>query len=79
MDGPDLRHIVVTWDLDEGTGLAVRYGEMPAERAAVLLTLAARIVSAHADLLDELRCDTDEVAYELGFDEYCDDDEDEDE
>jgi hypothetical protein len=66
---PDLRHIVVTWDLDEGTGLGVRYGEMPSARAASLLELAASLVREHAFLLDELEDEEVEVEYELGYDE----------
>lgn len=73
---PDLRHIVVTWDLDEGTGLGVRYGEMPSARAASLLELAASLVREHAMLIDELEDEEVEVEYELGYDE---DDEDDDE
>ena len=79
MDTPDLRHIVVCWDLDEGTGLAIRYGEMPPARAAVLLSLAADIVREHAELLDEIEDDEEEVEYEVGYDESDVDDEDDDE
>lgn len=75
---PDLRHIVVTWDLDEGTGLGVRYGEMPSARAASLLELAASLVREHAMLLDELEDEEVEVEYELeyelGYDETDDED-----
>lgn len=74
-EGPDLRHIVVTWDLDEGTGLSVRYGEMAPARAAQLLALASRIVGEHADLLDELD-EAEEVEYEVEFDELDEDEED---
>lgn len=73
-EGPDLRHIVVTWDLDEGTGLAVRYGEMAPARAAELLDIAARIVREHAYLIDEDDEDSEEVEYEI--DEELDDAED---
>jgi hypothetical protein len=78
MDTPDLRHIVVTWDLDEGTGLAVRYGDMHPERASVLLALAAKIVAEHAALIDELEIEEleQDVEYELEGDEHDDDDED---
>lgn len=80
MDAPDLRHIVVTWDLDEGTGLAVRYGDMDPGRAAILLTLAAKIVEAHAELLDELdELDDDGEAQDVEYDlEYYDEDDPED-
>lgn len=71
---PDLRHIVVTWDLDEGTGLGVRYGEMPSARAASLLELAASLVREHAMLIDELEDEEVEVEYELGYDETDDED-----
>lgn len=74
---PDLRHIVVTWDLDEGTGLGVRYGEMPSARAAALLELAAQLVREHACLLDELEDEEVEVEYELGYDEDNDPEDDE--
>lgn len=76
-DGPEMHHIVVSWDLDEGTGLAVRYGEMSPYRAAELLRLASRIVAQHAELLDELDDDEiTEVEYELDplDDEYDEDD-----
>lgn len=79
MDAPDLRHIVVTWDLDEGTGLAVRYGDMAPQRAAALLGLAARIVAEHADLIDELSYDEEEVEYELDYSEDNSDEEEDDE
>lgn len=71
---PELHHIVLTWDLDEGTGLGVRYGDMPAERAAMLLELAARLVREHAHLLYECEAEDDD---EDAFDdvEYLDDDE----
>jgi hypothetical protein len=72
---PDLRHIVVTWDLDEGTGLGVRYGDMPSARAAALLELAASLVREHACLIDELEDEGEEVEYELGYTEDEDDDE----
>lgn len=79
MDDLDLRHIVVTWDLDEGTGLSVRYGEMAPARAAILLALAAKIVAEHAELLDELEEDEPEDVYDDEELEYLDaDDSDED-
>lgn len=81
-DTPEMHHIVVTWDLDEGTGLAVRYGEMSPYRAGELLRLASRIVAQHAELLEELEeDDVEEVEYDVGLDdddlEYDDDEDDE--
>lgn len=77
MDTPDLRHIVVTWDLDEGTGLAVRYGDMDPDRASVLLMLAAKIVAEHAALIDELEIEEleQDVEYELEGEHDDEDDE----
>lgn len=73
METPDLRHIVVTWDLDEGTGLAVRYGDMAPARAAMLLRLASTIVAEHAHLIDELDEPWDD---ELDYEQIDDGDED---
>lgn len=77
-DTPDMRHIVVTWDLDEGTGLAIRYGEMSPYRASQLLRLASLIVAEHASLLDEFDDDEeDEHELEIADDEGDDEEEDE--
>lgn len=77
-DTPDMRHIVVTWDLDEGTGLAIRYGEMSPYRASQLLRLASLIVAEHANLLDEFD-DDEEDEDEVVFADDEEDDEEEDE
>ena len=46
-----LQAITIAWDLDEGTGISVRYGEMNPERAAHLLRIAGDLVAEHASLL----------------------------
>jgi hypothetical protein len=49
-----LQAITIAWDLDDGTGISIRYGDMDPGRAADLLRIAADLVAAHVAFLDEL-------------------------
>lgn len=72
----DMHAITITWDLDAGTGLSVRYGDMDADRAAKLLSLASRLVREHSCLLAELdEYDDHEVLVDDLFDDDYDDEE----
>lgn len=74
---PEFHAITITWDLEDGTGISVRYGEMEPERAAHLMQLSAQLVMEHAHLLQDL--DFEDYTEEFVEDEEEWDEEEEDE
>jgi hypothetical protein len=56
-----LHAITITWDLDEGTGISVRYGPMSPYLAAQLLHLAAELVREHSEWLLENEEEVEDV------------------
>ena len=77
MSDPEFHAITITWDLEDGTGISVRYGEMEPERAAHLMQLSAQLVMEHAQLLQDLDFEEYVEPFPDEEDEWEDDEENE--